>query len=225
MDLSLQAKLLRLFQNGRVRRLGATCEEKVDVRIICATNRNPRNELLAGRFREDLYYRLHVIPIEMPPLRERDNDAVELARVFVAEYAAEEKQMDMRLSPCAERAIAEYPWPGNVRQLQNVLRSAVVLNDTEVLTAEAFPELARPRPVSAANITGEQRPEAPVLQIHRDLSLGQARSLADVERYAIERSMRLHNNNIARAAAALNISPSTIYRKLQAWNKTADAPG
>ena len=225
MDLSLQAKLLRFLQNGRVRRLGASSEEKVDVRIICATNRDPRNELRAGRFREDLYYRLHVIPIELPPLRKRGNDAIELARSFVSEYAAEEKRVDMRLSPCAEAAIAGYPWPGNIRQLQNMIRNAVVFNEGEELTAAAFPELASPYFGPPASVSLEEdRAEAPVTHLHPQTPAGRARTLAQIEREAIERAMRIHNNNIARAAATLNISPSTIYRKLQAWNRMVEDP-
>jgi two-component system, repressor protein LuxO len=221
MDLSLQAKLLRFLQNGKVRRLGASNEEQVDVRIICATNRNPLNELRAGRFREDLYYRLHVIPISLPPLRDRGNDTIELARAFLEQYSAEEGKHFKRFSACAEAALASYSWPGNIRQLQNMIRNAVVFSDGEELTAAAFPELVHPRLSTPACFSAVVPfVEPPPIHEHSLPSGDRRESLAQIERDAIERSMRLYDNNIARAAAALGISPSTIYRKLQAWNKT-----
>ena len=148
MDINLQTKLLRFLQTGTLRRIGASEVEQVDVRIICATNRDPAAEIAAGRFREDLYYRLHVIPIHLPPLRERDEDALEIARAFLADYAREEGKGFARLAPCAEAAILAYPWPGNVRELQNVLRSAVVLNDGAELAAAHLPE-----PIRSAALT------------------------------------------------------------------------
>ena len=148
MDINLQTKLLRFLQTGTLRRIGASEVEQVDVRIICATNRDPLAEIAAGRFREDLYYRLHVIPIHLPPLRERDEDALEIARAFLADYAREEGKGFARLAPCAEAAILAYPWPGNVRELQNVLRSAIVLNDGAELAAAHLPE-----PIRSAALT------------------------------------------------------------------------
>ncbi|MBK8175979.1 MAG: sigma-54-dependent Fis family transcriptional regulator [Rhodospirillales bacterium] len=229
MNWDLQAKLLRFLQDGTIRRVGATKSERVDVRIICATNRDPANEVQAGRFREDLYYRLHVIAIRLPPLRERGGDAVEIARALLAQYAAEERKQFRRLSPCAEATIAGYHWPGNVRQLQNVLRTAVVFNDGEVLTAEALPELSGPsaklsrlmpvetfagsRAVATDNASSddETSDDAP--------SVAKIKPLAEVERDIINRAIRACNNNIARAAAALGVSPSTIYRKRQQWER------
>jgi DNA-binding NtrC family response regulator len=214
MDLLLQSKLLRFVQEGRVRRVGASSDEKVDVRIICATNRDPLNEVRAGRFREDLFYRLHVIPIALPPLRERGDDAVAIAEALLLDYAREEGKSFRRLAPCAARAIAAYRWPGNVRQLQNVLRNAVVLNDGEDLTLAALPELTQATVAAGSAAAGADTPPpadgaAPVP--------GPVKPLAQVEQEAIEHAMAVFNNNIPVVAAALGISPSTIYRKRQAW--------
>ncbi|WP_148294096.1 sigma 54-interacting transcriptional regulator, partial [Azospirillum sp. B4] len=121
--------------------------EKVDVRFISATNRDPLAEVGAGRFREDLYYRLHVVPIHLPPLREREEDVCLIARHFLADMAKEEGKSFVRLDPDAESALKAYDFPGNVRQLQNILRNVVVLNDGPVVTRAMLPEPLRPEPV------------------------------------------------------------------------------
>jgi two-component system repressor protein LuxO len=210
MDVALQAKLLRFLQMGAIQRVGSSAAESVDVRIICATNRDPLVETAAGRFREDLYYRLHVVPIHLPPLRERGADILEIARSLLVEIALEEGRPVKRLAPSAEAAIARYRWPGNVRQLQNVLRSMVLLNNEEELTANMLPEpitstaVRAPRKEEVWRIApGNQRPVEPLWL---------------VEKRAIEYAIRLFEDNIARAAAALEISPSTVYRKRQAWS-------
>ena len=123
MDLDLQTKLLRFVQTAAYQKVGGTRLESVDVRFICATNRDPLQEVAAGRFREDLYYRLHVIPIHMPALRERKDDVLLLARYFLAKIAKEEGKAFCGLAPEAQDALLSFDWPGNVRQLQNVIRS------------------------------------------------------------------------------------------------------
>ena len=233
MNCDLQAKLLRFLQDGSVRRVGATKTERVDVRIICATNRDPAHEVHAGRFREDLYYRLHVLAIKLPPLRDRDNDAVEIARVLLRQHSAEEHKQFRRLSPCAEAAIAAYDWPGNVRQLQNVLRTAVVLNDGEVMTAEMLPDLSGPSARRTAPFAAQSKawytvpggPDKLATMVETSGAvrpLSPIKPLALVEMEAINEAIRVSNNNIARAAAALGVSPSTIYRKRQQWGHTGD---
>jgi two-component system, repressor protein LuxO len=231
MDVTLQAKLLRFLQTGTVQRVGSCAAEDVDVRIVCATNRDPLAEIAAGRFREDLYYRLHVIPIHLLPLRERGADILEIARILLLEIVREEGRPVRRLAPDAEAAILRYPWPGNVRQLQNVLRSMVIFSDQEELTAGALPEPIRaaaaqpaapweapttargwPSPVTVAG-SARTADTGPVAPGHGDV----IEPLWRVEKRAIENAIRLYGDNIARAAAALEISPSTIYRKRQAW--------
>jgi DNA-binding NtrC family response regulator len=218
MGLELQAKLLRFLQTGMVQRVGAGEAEPVDVRIICATNRDPRAEMAAGRFREDLYYRLHVIPIHLPPLRERQGDALEIARGLLLDYAREEGKGFVRLAPCAEAAIAGYGWPGNVRELQNALRNAVVLHAGEELAAAMLPEAVRA--ATAQPDAPQPAPSVPVVSTATSVepaAWGTIAPLWMVERDMIEAAIRHCDNNIARAAAALGVSASTLYRKRQAW--------
>ncbi|NBB82637.1 MAG: response regulator, partial [Alphaproteobacteria bacterium] len=129
LPLDLQTKLLRFIQTGTVQKVGGTTPERVDIRIVCATNRDPLREVEAGRFREDLYYRLHVIPVHVPPLRERGADVLQIAEHFLTDYAAEEGRRFERFADDASARLAAYHWPGNVRQLQNVVRNIVVLHD------------------------------------------------------------------------------------------------
>jgi two-component system repressor protein LuxO len=209
LDLALQGKLLRFLQTGAYQRVGSTKLEQGDVRFVCATNRDPLAEVKAGRFREDLYYRLHVIPIELPPLRERGEDILLLAEHFLARFAEEEGKRFRALGADARAALMAHPWPGNVRELENAIRTAVVLNDGETLTAAMLPQrvtMARAAPAPPLAPGGTQR--AAAVRI---------RPLAELEREAIEAAIAACGGNIAQAAAALGVSPSTIYRKRAAW--------
>jgi len=217
MDMDLQTKLLRFIQTGTFQRVGSSKTESVDIRFICATNKDPLAEVEAGRFREDLYYRLHVIPIHLPPLRDRDQDILELARHFLTRFAEEENKSFSNFSPEVEVILASYEWPGNVRQLQNVIRNIVVLQDNEEVLKEHLPP-----PIDTAlseidiiSRTQEIRVKAPVTEDSVDNTL---RPLAEVERDAIEQAIRICDGNVPRAAALLEVSPSTIYRKKQAWD-------
>jgi two-component system, NtrC family, response regulator AtoC len=127
LPLALQAKLLRALQEGEIRRVGDTASIQVDVRLIAATLRDLADDVREGRFREDLYYRLHVLPVEIPPLRERVEDIPQLARFFARRHAARHQLAEIELSDAALDALARRPWPGNVRELENVLERAVVL--------------------------------------------------------------------------------------------------
>jgi two-component system repressor protein LuxO len=211
MDLALQGKLLRFVQTGAYQRVGSPRLEQGDVRFICATNRDPLAEVKAGRFREDLYYRLHVIPIELPPLRERGTDIVMLAEHFLARFAAEEGKGFRGIAEDARAALMAHSWPGNVRELENAIRTAVVLNDGELLTAAMLPPRVLSRGYPAPAAAPEQPARAPQ-------AAGRSiRPLAEIEREAIEHAITACGGNIAQAAAALGISPSTIYRKRAAW--------
>ncbi|MEZ9667322.1 sigma-54-dependent transcriptional regulator [Vibrio breoganii] len=151
MELEMQKKLLRFLQTGSVTPLGGSKELKADVRIICATNKDPLKEIEAGRFREDLYYRVHVIPIELPALRERDKDIVTLAKHFVKLYSKQDGKGFTGLSSEVESILKAYPWPGNVRQLQNIMRNVVVLNDgTKVEASQLPPPLNSVNPAKPA---------------------------------------------------------------------------
>jgi DNA-binding NtrC family response regulator len=152
MDLNLQTKLLRFIQTGSFTKVGGNKLESVDVRFICATNRDPWAEVKAGRFREDLYYRLMVIPIELPPLRVRDDDVLLIAGHFLRQFAGEEGKQFTEFSPEVEQILSNYKWPGNIRQLQNVIRNIVVLHNGEMVTPLMLPpplnELTGELPVS-----------------------------------------------------------------------------
>lgn len=207
MDLGLQGKLLRFLQTGEFNRVGGSKTEKVDVRIIAATNRDPLAEVEAGRFREDLYYRLHVIPVMLPALRERGRDVLELSRHFLKIYAAEEHKGFSGFAPEVEQMLQSYDWPGNVRQLQNIIRNIVVLHDGE----RVLPDMV-PSPVGGR----WARPQG----FRRSAPAGNTtaiRPLAEVEREAIEDAVRLCDGNIPKAAVLLGISPSTLYRKRMSW--------
>src|SRR5207247_1653278 len=136
MEVSVQAKLLRILQDNAFRRVGGREELHVDVRIIAATNQAPADALAAGKLREDLFYRLNVFPISLPPLRQRPEDVLPLARTFIEEFCAENARHVVALAPEAEKALLDYRWPGNVRELRNAIQRAVVLGEGALLTAE-----------------------------------------------------------------------------------------
>ena len=204
MDLQLQTKLLRFLQTGTIQPVGSAHTRKVDIRIICATNRNPNTEVAEGRFREDLFFRLHVLPVTLPALRERGEDVAELARAFLADYAREEGKAFTGFCPHALERLSAYRWPGNVRELQNVIRQTVVLNDGEILEAHMLPPHVG---------TGQAQGPAPAS------AAGQldGRLLWQIERDVIEAAIERFAGSIPRAAHALGISPSTIYRKRESW--------
>ncbi len=219
----MQVKLLRFVQTGSFQPVGASRPERVDVRFVCATNRDPLAEVEAGRFREDLYYRLYVVPIELPPLRARGGDALLIARAFLAQFSREERKRFRRFSPEAEAAILAYPWPGNVRQLQNAVRNVVVLHDGDQVEAAMLPApLLRGGPRLAAF-------EQPVLPaaagpVAPPPAFG-IMPLAEMERRLILAALEHTGQDVPRAASLLEINPSTIYRKLQAWRGPKRAAG
>lgn len=239
MDRDMQTKLLRFLQDGTFQRVGANRLEQVDVRIICATNRDPVADVRAGRFREDLFYRLHVIPITMPPLRARGQDIIDIAQTLLLSYAAEEKKRFKGFSADAERMLLQYPWPGNIRQLQNIIRHAIVMHDGVALSGQMLPAyLAAPVPGNEDrnplfNGAGTARSLGD-LDGSRSLALVRPRTEHDhedrimplhlLERHAIENAIRHCHGNIPRAAALLQVSPSTLYRKKAYWEKDAE-PG
>ncbi|HHK8661329.1 TPA: sigma-54-dependent transcriptional regulator [Vibrio parahaemolyticus] len=259
MELEMQKKLLRFLQTGTYTPLGGTKEMKVDVRIICATNRDPLTEVEEGRFREDLYYRVHVVPIDMPPLRERGSDIVTLAKHFLTTYAKEDKKKFSNIDTEAQHVIKHYEWPGNVRQLQNIIRNIVVLNNDEKVTAAHLPAQLTQKKTQARTVTpvhvessspsnnlnGHNAPamqtppiepvqpvqEVPAQQMQPTVGVetpshslspyfnadGSIRPMWQVEREAIQNAIAYCDGNVLNAAVMLELSPSTVYRKKQAW--------
>ncbi|MCU7936119.1 MAG: sigma-54 dependent transcriptional regulator [Candidatus Thiodiazotropha sp. (ex Dulcina madagascariensis)] len=215
MDMELQTKLLRFIQTGAFQKVGSGKVEQVDVRFICATNRDPLEAVAEKRLREDLYYRLHVIPLHLPPLRDRGEDIIAIAAYFLITYAREEGRKFTGFTPEAETALRHYDWPGNVRQLQNVIRNIVVLHDDERVKAHHLPP-----PLD--NALKEKEITRPVRHHPQPVdttppSDSSIKPLALVERETIESAIESCNGNIPKAAALLEVSPSTIYRKKQSW--------
>ncbi|EGQ9832684.1 TPA: response regulator [Vibrio vulnificus] len=252
MELEMQKKLLRFLQTGTFTPLGGSKEVKVDVRIICATNRDPLKEVEEGRFREDLYYRVHVVPIEMPPLRERGNDIVELANHFLKTYAKEDGKKFNSISKEAQSILKKYNWPGNVRQLQNIIRNIVVLNDDNQLNVEHLPAQLTTKPQTfkepAKLSTPPQPTQAVIHEMHNGHealnhhsletqtskanplahnafhhSDGSIRPMWQIEREAIQNAIAFCDGNVISAAVMLELSPSTVYRKKQAWEAEENA--
>ena len=223
MDLELQKKLLRFIQTGTFRKVGSNTLEQVDVRFVCATNRNPIVEVSEGRFREDLFYRLHVVPVHMPPLREREDDVLMIARHFLQYFNAQlGKQFD-GFSEDAARAIRRYPWPGNVRQLQNAMQQAVVLNDGQVVSEAMLPDSIKSGSLGVDIATAGANMTPVVETVSREHSHVTRRQQIEplwlTEKRAIENAIQACDDNINRAAGLLEIAPSTLYRKLQSWKK------
>lgn len=220
MDLDLQTKLLRFIQTGTFKKVGSNKLETVDVRFICATNRNPLDDVASGKFREDLYYRLHVLPLHLPPLRERGRDIIKIASSFLCSYAQEEGKAFSTFSPEVKRLfIEQYNWPGNVRELQNIIRNIVVLNNGQTVKIEHLPAPLNSTSRSIVN-TPPSPKNAPVISNNGEFKpVTGIRPLADVERETIEQAINFCNGNIPKAAVLLDVSPSTIYRKKQGWEE------
>ena len=213
MDLNLQTKLLRFLQTSTIQPVGAATPQKVDVRIICATNRDPAEEVRQNRFREDLFYRLHVVPIHLPPLRERGDDVIEIAEALISRYATEEGRAFTGLDPAVKALFRRLPWPGNVRQLLNVLRNVVVLNDGPLVTESMLPiEILHVDEGAVAPLPAGAPDPAPQL----NGLIG--RRLAEIEQLVIEETIEKFGG-VPQAARVLDVSPSTLYRKRAAWRK------
>lgn len=214
MALPLQTKLLRFLQTSTVQPVGATRPRKVNVRIVCATNLDPLEAVRRGQFREDLYYRLFVVPIHMPPLRVRGEDVIEIAEAALDRFAAEEGRRFTGLDVPVKSLFRRYGWPGNIRQLLNVLRNVVVLNRGGLVTLDMLPDGLDAAPDAAMATASPTLPEPRPL----DSLIG--KPLAQVERMVIEATLAHHGGSVSRTARTLDIAPSTLYRKMEGWGKT-----
>jgi DNA-binding NtrC family response regulator len=200
LPLELQAKFLRVLEERRIRRLGGRSEVEVDVRVICATNRDLKQEIQRGRFREDLYFRLHVFSILLPTLRERREDIPLLVHHFIEKYNAETGKRVQGLAPSAMAVLQGYAWPGNIRELRNTVERAMILVDGDVIGEEHLP------PDMQAS-----RPEAALLRVPLGLPVDR------VEREYILASLQRNGGNKARTAELLGISEKTLYNKLNRY--------
>jgi len=189
-DGNLQAKLLRVLQEKSLERVGGTRQITVDVRVIAATNRDLKQMVAEKKFRDDLYYRLNMFPVEIPPLRDRAGDIPKLARFFLARAAKSIGKTALTLSPEAEAALVSYEWPGNVRELENMMERMAILCDARVSAADL--------PISGGT------PRRPVL-------------FKDIERQAIEDALQVNQGNRTRAARQLGISLRTLQYRLKEY--------
>ena len=209
-----QSTLLRLIQHGTYRPIGSAQEAAADVRIIASTNRDPLFEMREGRLREDLYYRLHVVPLRMPPVRERADDVLFLATDFLTRIAEEEGKPPVTLSAPAAEALKHYSWPGNVRQLENAMRQLVLLGQEGVIDEAAVEHMIA---VDASDVSMPSAGD-------RDVpSEGGIEPLWITEKKAIEAAIAASGGSINRAAKQLQVAPSTIYRKIQSWKVQSDS--
>lgn len=215
----MQTKLLRFLQNFSFRKVGGNTLEQTDVRIICATNRDPLKEIAAGHLREDLFFRLHVIPLQMPPLHERGDDVLDIAQGLLRRYSVEERKSFRTLSPDVQDYFRHYDWPGNVRQLQNVMRYICVMYDGTNVTLDMLPHrvlYTRVHSAPAATLPPDTGAEDSG-DGHLPDWLARM-TLAEVERYVIESTVTRMRGNVPQAAAHLGVAPSTLYRKRISWN-------
>jgi DNA-binding NtrC family response regulator len=201
-DPAIQVKILRVLEERRFERVGGQETLDVDVRMVAATNRDLRAMVGEGRFREDLYFRLYVVAITLPPLRDRSGDVPMLVQHYLRQFAEENGKMIEGLSPEALEALAAYPWPGNVRELRNAVERMVVLSRSARLGIRDVPAQIR-----------EAAGGRPGLPVRGGLSL------AESERQMIARALRLHDGNRTRAAAELGISRRTLHRKLREFEQ------
>ncbi|KQU52527.1 Fis family transcriptional regulator [Bosea sp. Leaf344] len=231
LPLDAQVKLLRAIQEGEVDPVGGKKSVRVDIRIISATNRSLLDQVKAGGFREDLYYRLNVFPITLPSLRQRREDIPDLARGFLARFAAEEGKKIRGIAAEALSLIGSYDWPGNVRQLENAMFRAVVLADGDELTVAEFPQIAaqmegydvRIPPAPAASVRLEPREDSPrIIQMPvrdpnaLDLIAGSdMRTLDELEREIIKFALAHYRGHMSEVSRKLGIGRSTLYRKLK----------
>jgi DNA-binding NtrC family response regulator len=241
LPLAAQVKLLRALQEGEVDPVGGRKSVKVDVRLVSASNRNLIAAVKDGRFREDLFYRLHVFPITVPPLRERPEDIPDLVRHFLVRFNAEEGKRIRMVAADAMALLAHCPWPGNVRQLENAIFRAVVLAEGDEIGVEEFPQLAaqaakgpvapsEPAPLPAADaeaplmlepaapvglagsVTPSLQPQGPALALLGPA--GDVRPLADIETDVIRFAIAHYRGQMSEVARKLQIGRSTLYRKL-----------
>jgi DNA-binding NtrC family response regulator len=200
LPLELQAKFLRVLEERKIRRLGGRGEVEVDVRVICATNRDLKEEIRRGRFREDLYFRLHVFTIQLPTLKERREDIPLLVHHFIEKFNGETGKRVQGVSPAALAMLQGYSWPGNIRELRNTVERAMILVDGDVIGDEHLP----PDMQSA-------RPEAATLRVPLGIPLDK------VEKEYILASLQKNGGNKARTAEILGISEKTLYNKLNRY--------
>jgi DNA-binding NtrC family response regulator len=229
----LQVKLLRVLQEGEFERVGDIRTVKVDTRIVAATNRDLLDEIEEGRFREDLFYRLNVVPIYLPPLRERREDIAALVEYFLKRYADQNRKDVRRVHPEAMRLLRDHDWPGNVRELQNYVERAVILGDGLDLTVEHLPPQLRggiaPRPIRAArggdlNALTTELVRQGIRAAGPQANDLHTRIVGQVERELIQQVLHVCERVQIKAAARLGINRNTLHKKLAEFRLDGQEP-
>jgi transcriptional regulator with PAS, ATPase and Fis domain len=202
MPLPLQVKLLRALQEGRIRRVGENAERDVDVRVIAATNRDLTEDIEAGRFRQDLFYRLNVVPISIPSLGERQEDILPLTLHFLEKYSAKMDKGEIGIEPGAMKKILTNPWPGNVRELENTIERALALcGESEMLSIEHFPQLG------AGTSAISSAPEGSSLK----------EKIRVCEKQFIQEALEETGGKITRAAELLDVTRQHLHNKIKQY--------
>lgn len=216
MPLAMQVKLLRVLQEKEVLSVGATKPQLVDCRVIAATNRDLAVEVAEGRFREDLYYRLNVVSIHMPPLRERGDDIALLAQNFARRFSLVNRKNLRGIDAAAMGRLLSYSWPGNVRELENVMERAVILMPGEYIGLHELPE----RVLEGGAASGGSRCDSAPCDLSAELAVGNADpTLEEVERMVILRALKRFDNNKTEAARSLGITRKTLHAKLNRYKE------
>jgi two-component system response regulator HydG len=217
LPMSVQAKLLRALENGEVQRVGSLQPKQVDVAVIAATNRDLRAEVAAGRFRGDLFYRLNVVEVTLPPLRDRREDIPYLTAAFVREYAQRIRKPLTGLTPSAERLMLGARWDGNVRELKNVIERACMLTDGSLISERELAGSFGPEGASAL-------PRGRSVNLPASRNTDAAVPLQEIEREHIVEVLRQVKGNRMAAAKVLGISRRALYRRLDRHQIAGDAP-
>jgi two-component system nitrogen regulation response regulator NtrX len=214
MSLKTQAKVLRVLQEGEVERLGSSRTIKVDVRVLAATNKDLEEEIGKGTFREDLYFRLAVIPIYVPPLRERKEDIPLLVRHFVDLFSRENNFRPKKVTPAAMDLLQRYRWKGNIRELRNTLERLIIMTPSDAIDVADLPESVRTEPPARPSDGGEPA-KAGTLREHKELS----------ERQFLVQKLRETGWNISKTAELIDTPRSNLYKKLEQYNITQESDG
>ncbi len=224
MDLSLQVKILRVLQEKEFERVGATRTMKVDVRIVAATNRDLEAEVAAGRFREDLFYRLNVIPLHLPPLRDRGDDVMLLAESFLTRFCAQKERPTLRVTPETRDMFLRYSWPGNVRELVNFMERLSILCDADEVRPEDLPrkiwdDVGRERPEQAAPVYAQPAGFVwPKVSDLVDKGMGLKEFLDEIEDRLLTEALHQAGGVKNQAAEILGIKRTTLIEKLKKKN-------
>jgi len=215
LELSLQAKLLRVLEEGAFRRVGGLKDLPLDVRVIAASNRDVKTEGEAGRFRADLFYRLSVIQIDIPPLRERGDDIRVLAEYYITSFKERLRKSVDRIAPEALNAFARYHWPGNVRELRNVIERAIILEDGDEITLKYLPR----------GLTGDKRVGVELLDTKSDAGVNlpvEGLSLDNVEMSLVRQALERSGGNQTKAAELLDISRDQLRYRMKKLEEMSD---